>query len=52
MSWKLMTKEEFDTDSDNIIDKSEGIPVVEELPISSSIGDQVIVDKKIYVRIE
>lgn len=51
-SWKLMTKEEYDTDADTIADKAEGIESVEDFPESPTIGDMVEKSGKVYVRIE
>lgn len=51
-SWKLMTKEEYDTDTDAVADKAEGIVSVDDFPESPTAGDMVEKDGKVYVRVE
>jgi hypothetical protein len=46
-----MSKSSYDTDEDGVVDKAEGVRVVTDCPESPSLGDVVVKDGKVYVRV-
>lgn len=46
-----MSKSSYDTDEDGVVDKAEGVRVVTDFPESPSLGDVVVKDGKVYVRV-
>lgn len=46
---KLLTKEEYDINSDAIVDQAEGVRAADGLPSSARVGELVLCDGELYV---
>lgn len=46
-----MSKSSYDTDEDGVVDKAEGVRVVTDFPADPALGDAVVKEGKLYIRI-
>ena len=46
-----MEKGVYDTDNDAVVDRAEGVRSVDDFPAEPSIGDMVVKESKMYIRI-
>jgi hypothetical protein len=49
MTFKVMLRDHYDADSNDVVDRAEGIRVVTEFPEHPKKGDMVLKDGELYI---